>query len=332
MLDLFLVHGVDPGIARLKVSELFSPPRVAEQLRVLPDFASFEPGSTFDLRADRNGRCWDFLRADHRKEVRRRIAEERPYLAVGSPPCADFSVLFRGLCAPRMHPEEVKKRRVKAELLLRFSAEIYQSQLARGDHFLHEHPAVADSWSVPCIRRLREDPRVGEVTAHQCMFGQTTSAADGTARPARKATRFLSSAPCILDELGVKCSGDHEHQHLIGGRAAQAAVYPPELCRAILRGLERQRLREGRGFSGPALRALHHGTGLYDLAEGAYDLPMTVDAEVVQNRVRDEEEELVEHSGLGEKIFDELTGEDLPEHPVRSAREEECSFMEQWGV
>ena len=26
MLDLFLVHGKDPGIARLKVSELFSPP------------------------------------------------------------------------------------------------------------------------------------------------------------------------------------------------------------------------------------------------------------------------------------------------------------------
>jgi hypothetical protein len=131
MLDLFLVHGMDPGIARLKVSELFSPPRVTEQLRTMPDFASFEPGSTFDLRADKNGRCWDLLRADHRREVRRRIAEERPYLVVGSPPCTDFSVLFRGLCVPRMCPEEVRRRRVRAEILLRFSVEIYQAQLAR---------------------------------------------------------------------------------------------------------------------------------------------------------------------------------------------------------
>jgi hypothetical protein len=129
---------MDPGIARLKVTELFSPPRVTEQLRSLPNFAFFEPGSTYDLRADKDGRCWDFLRADHRTEVRRQIAEQRPYLVVGSPPCTDFSVLFRGLCAPRMRPEEVRKRRVRAEILLRFSAEIYRSQLARGDHFLHE--------------------------------------------------------------------------------------------------------------------------------------------------------------------------------------------------
>ena len=56
-LDLFLVHSMDPGLARLRVSELFSPPRVTEQLWAMPNFASFEPGSTFDLRADKNGRC-----------------------------------------------------------------------------------------------------------------------------------------------------------------------------------------------------------------------------------------------------------------------------------
>jgi len=56
---------------------------------------------------------------------------------------------------------------------------------------------------------------------------------------------------------------------------------------------------------------------------------MTVDTNVIQDHVRDEEEELVEHVGT---FFDELTGEDLPHHLVHHAREEECSFMEQWGV
>ena len=28
LVDLFIIHGVDPGLARLKVTELFSPPRV----------------------------------------------------------------------------------------------------------------------------------------------------------------------------------------------------------------------------------------------------------------------------------------------------------------
>ena len=32
LLNLFLIHGTEPGIARLKVSELFSPPRVTERL------------------------------------------------------------------------------------------------------------------------------------------------------------------------------------------------------------------------------------------------------------------------------------------------------------
>ena len=37
----------------------------------------------------------------------------------------------------------------------------------------------------------------------------------------------------------------HRHLALIGGRAAVAAVYPPHLCRAILREPEAQRRRAG---------------------------------------------------------------------------------------
>ena len=40
LLDLFLVHGVEPGVARLKVTELFSPPRPTVLPRAIPDFVS----------------------------------------------------------------------------------------------------------------------------------------------------------------------------------------------------------------------------------------------------------------------------------------------------
>ena len=247
LLDAFLIHGAEPGMARAKVAELFSPPRVTAALGVLPGFAALAPGSTFDLRADSQGRSWDFLRADHRHEARRQIEREGPYMVIGSPPCTDFSILFRNCAAPQMNPAVVRRRRVEAEILLGFAAEIYQYQLDRGNHFLHEHPLRADSWAVQAIARLRRDPRVGEVTAHQCAFGQTSVSPGGRVLPVRKATRFLSSAPAVLEELNRQCTRDHEHQPLVGGRAAAAAVYPAGLCRAILRGINRQRLREAKG-------------------------------------------------------------------------------------
>ena len=43
-----------------------------------------------------------------------------------------------------------------------------------------------------------------------------------------------------MKELGKLCPKDHAHQHLIGGRAEKAAVYPEGLCRATCKGVVRQ--------------------------------------------------------------------------------------------
>ena len=74
--------------------------------------------------------------------------------------------------------------------------------------------------------------------------------------PAQKPTRFLSSAPELLQLLGQQCSGDHEHQQLVSGRAAAAAIYPSALCRAMLRGIEAQRRREGEPLCFSILRMM----------------------------------------------------------------------------
>ena len=51
----------------------------------------------------------------------------------------------------------------------------------------------------------------------------------------------MSSAERLLGELGRRCRGGHLHGALLGGgRAGRAAVYPPGLVKAILRGVQKQ--------------------------------------------------------------------------------------------
>ena len=56
-------------------------------------------------------------------------------------------------------------------------------------------------------------------------------------------------------DLGVELRGAmgplwRVHQHLMSGRAAAAALYPPALCKAICRGLAKQRSYDNSGLAG----------------------------------------------------------------------------------
>ena len=58
---------------------------------------------------------------------------------------------------------------------------------------------------------------------------------------ARKRTRFLTNSYWIAQELNRRCEGNHAHVPLLDGKAGAAAIYPVELCRAICRGLLREK-------------------------------------------------------------------------------------------
>ena len=47
----------------------------------------------------------------------------------------------------------------------------------------------------------------------------------------------MSTSPQMIKRLSRRCSGDHEHQYLVGGRAKAAEDYPLELVTEILRGI-----------------------------------------------------------------------------------------------
>jgi hypothetical protein len=297
-----------------KIAELYSPPRVTAALPKLGLVA----GSTFDLKADKFGVAWDFRRPRDRKRAWDRIRAERPFLVVGSPPCTMFSRLQLNLNAVKMGKAEWERRRCEAEVLLTFAAAVYNLQLREGRHFLHEHPAGADSWTHPAIVQLRARSGVGAVVAHQCEFGLETSADGGGRAPAKKPTRFMSSSPAVLAALSRRCQGGHAHAPLLGGtRARDAAVYPPALCEAIAEGAAEQLRRE-------------ELPGLHALRGPSAAPPAEVHCGAARGRVKDENDELA--AWPASKTYDEITGAELPPDLVRQARAEEVKFMLDWGV
>ena len=371
ILELFLTMGAPILDAKAKVSELYSPPRVTAQLARLPNLG-LAAGQTFDLRADRNGRKWNFLLAADREMAKRMIQEEKPYLVIGSPPCTSFCAFNRKWNYRRMDPERVRQAIHEGNVLFKFALEIYELQMSEGRHFLHEHPASASSWQVPRMKSLRQHPGVGETVAHLCQYGLTTSGTRGGRVPAQKPTRFLSSAPELLRFLGHQCKGDHEHQPLVGGRAAAAAIYPPALCRAMLRGIAAQRRREGEPLCLSVLRAVdgpdlslpteapestaQRTRKVVSWADESLD---TVAAEQVARalaancaRLERQITELTHQSSQAvqpeaehpqirdeqegaehfSQFWDEITHESLPADLTRAARQEELEFMNDWQV
>jgi hypothetical protein len=202
-----------------------------------------------------------------------------------------------------------KKQLAEGRLLLKFAAEIYQLQLQGGRHFLHEHPVGATSWKETCIRKFLKDQRCGISVADLCFYGMTTTGKDGTTRPARKRTRFLCTSNAVLEQLSGKCPKNHDHQILVDGRAKRAAHYPPGLCRAIIKGIEAEKQREGEVIPKDLLQSLEGGCALYNL------MPQQVQLE--ENATGDLPHELDAmmdwHKSEGQQVFwDEISGKPLP--------------------
>ena len=145
-----------------------------------------------------------------------------------------------------------------------------------------------------CIQALARQPGVGTIVGDQCRYGLVSHGPDGQPMPAKKPTRFLSSAPAVLEALGRRCDGTHRHQVLEGSRrAATAARYPAGLCRAILRGAEEQRRRDGDHVPAGVRQLQAHGLGVFELRRAggaAAGQVLEVDANVLDTEVGDEEE------------------------------------------
>ena len=130
-----------------------------------------------------------------------------------------------------------------------FVVELYRKQIEGGRVFVHENPAHAKSWALPGIRKMMRELGVDVVETDQCMFGlKTWGSSKAQLVMAKKPTRFMTNSRSIGNELSRKCDGTLQHQPLIDGRAKDAARYPPALCRALYRGIAKEKMQRQMGL------------------------------------------------------------------------------------
>ena len=135
------------------VSEIYSPPRVAAAIKLLPELRLI-PGFSLDLTtADSDGCLWDFDSTTMRDRVLKRIREEGSMLLVGSPMCTAFST-WQGISNFIRDPLTVEAEKKRAVTHLEFCMELYREQMKHGRYFLHKHPAYATSWQGTAVRDL----------------------------------------------------------------------------------------------------------------------------------------------------------------------------------
>ena len=233
----------------MKISEVYSPPRVAKLAKQI----GMQQGFSIDLREvdPDDGKPWNLSNPQKRAKIEQRVREEKPLLLIGCPPCTAFCTLFASNIS-RMNPTEVQEKIAEALVHLNFCLKLYQIQIEGNRYFLHEHPWGAWSWKTKGVLALLSNPSVRAVKGHMCTQGMYVSQNDGSNQLAFKPTGWMSNSPFVLEELNKQCTNlkndpkqYHKHANLQNGHAAEAAVYPEQLCFSILRGMRRQLIELG---------------------------------------------------------------------------------------
>ena len=302
-------------IAKGKVAEIFSPPRVAAQAQVV----GLAPGFSIDLETKRgDGTHWDLSKDEHIRDLFQLLDYEKPEFLGGSPPCGPFSKLQNIVDAKGNVSPEVRAQRLKdGRKHLRTAVSAYEHQMNAGRYFYHEHPKGAASWEERAVKRLRADERVYEVTGPMCRWGM--KAADGQGEGSvKKETTWLTNSPILAQTLQGCCSNKegkvwHRHVHLVDGRARAAQKYPPKLVHAILKAIRRQLECDGE------LHSLSHGP-VPDAG------PVINEEEEFWKQLPDSDDTIVE------PVLDAHSGAVLDVDKVRAARQEELAWVHKQGI
>ena len=149
--------------------EVYSPERVA---KLCGDYG-LQPGASLDLT---NG--FDFDTFADRKRAWDTVEKDEPLLIIGSPPCTYFSALqelnkhLHAGDAQWMRRFDDNLRRAKRHVA--FCCKLYMHQARNNRYFLQEHPWLARSWDMGCIREVESLPETMRVRLDMCQFGMTS--------------------------------------------------------------------------------------------------------------------------------------------------------------
>ena len=303
--------------AKAPVLEIYSPPRVTaaagdhQNLGMIPGFA-------LDITTnDSEGQPYDFDIPEQREKARRLLTEHRPFLLIGSPMCTAFSII-QALNWGRMDAKDKDKIIERAATHLHFCLELYKLQAKAGRYYLHEHPASATSWRDTKVKKFIERSDTLTTVMHMCQYGMMSRRPDGTIGPVYKPTKWMSNSPQTIARLFRRCSrGQHQRVHLLGGRAAGAAVYPPDLCLQILQGIRDQMQHDD---------AANKRAGTVTTENNINEM-----SSINSNDITDELNGF-DRVDNNTKFYDDMTGEPLPKDLVMKARAEDIEFFHRKSV
>ena len=197
---------------------------------------------------DPEGKPWDFSDSRQRARAKKLVQQVKPILLIGSPMCRMFSKL-QNLNRKRMGEENFQAAYRDAIEHLKFCLELYTLQERAGRYYLHEHPASASSWSLKEMVEFIASTNAGLSTMDMCMYGMRIQD-----QAIMKTTRWMSNAHYLLQALGQRCDGSHNHLPLIGGNKSQLSqVYPDKLCQAIISSLKEQLAMDEWGSPGVSI-------------------------------------------------------------------------------
>ena len=300
------------------VSEVYSPPRITKQLANSRN-RWLVPGFSLDLtvRDPDNGKPWDFTSQAKREKARTMVREQKPILLIGSPMCTAFSQWCRFNRLRYKDPQKQHRLWVEACLHMDFVASLYREQLEGGRYFLHEHPRWASSWELDCIRSLMQVPGVQMAYADQCQYGAQARRGRDIGKPVRKPTGFLSNSPCIIEALSRRCTGrggacsrkaGGEHAKCQGVITSEMAIYPKDLCKAVLKGMTRQMRMDRK------------------LKPGCFGIQAVDDEDHVDDLIHSPE------NGFSGRYKDDISGQVLRDDLVKKARQDELQYFLAKGV
>ena len=161
------------------------------------------------------------------------LEEDDPELVTCSPPCTPFSPI-QGLNWDRMPFSQSVHMVAEGMENFEIAVEVCVWQDEREKLFFLEHLLPSKAWEEECAQRLIQRPGVYVCNTDLCQYGMKVREL-----PNKKATRWITNSKYVAMELQRRCNGEHIHEHLMGGLAKFAAIYPKELCQVIVRGLLR---------------------------------------------------------------------------------------------
>ena len=177
------------------------------------------------------GTGWNFLLPEHQEQALKLIERTKPYLVVLAFPCGPWSSLQ--FLNPNVDPLKLEQMQAEALELVRFAIRVAELQLKGDRHYLMENPKGSMAWKLAVLRDFIERTNALETVIDMCCFN--LRAADGGLH--RKATRLVTSMQSLVSMMGNRrCSGDHPHTPVMGGKHVTTAAgrYTVEFASAVV--------------------------------------------------------------------------------------------------